>query len=177
MSLAIHTGADPRMLAGAVQKQVLGLDPDQPVYRIRTMHQLMSESLARRRLSMLLLAIFAGVALLLAAVGIYGVISYGVAQRAREMGIRMALGARSPNIVWLVLGESLWLTGLGVVIGLAASLWMTRLLSTLLFSVRATDPLTYFLVALFLAAIAQLASFLPAWRASTLDPVTALRQE
>jgi putative ABC transport system permease protein len=177
MSLAIHTAADPRLLAAAVQKQVQALDPDQPVYHIRTLHELMADSLARRRLSMLMLAIFAGVALLLAAVGIYGVMSYAVTQRARELGIRMALGARGTNILWLVLGESLWLTALGVGIGLAASLWLTRLLSTLLFNVTATDPLTYLLVALFLAAIAQLASFLPAWRATTLDPVAALRQE
>ncbi len=176
MSLAIHTGADPRMLANAVQKQVSALDPDQPVYRIRTMQELMAESVARRRLSMFLLAIFAGVALLLAAVGIYGVMSYTVAQRAHEMGIRMALGARGKNILWLVLGQSLWLTGAGLLIGLAGSLLLTHLLATLLFDVKASDPFTYLLVALFLAAVAQVASFLPAWRATTIDPVTALRQ-
>jgi len=177
MSLAIHTAADPRLLANAVQKQVSALDPDQPVYRIRTMHELMAESVARRRLSMFLLAIFAGVALLLAAVGIYGVMSYSVAQRAHEMGIRMALGARGANILSLVLGQSLRLTGAGLLIGLAGSLLLTRLLSTLLFNVKATDPLTYLFVAPFLAAVAQLASFLPAWRATTIDPSTALRQE
>ena len=177
MSLAIHTAADPRLLANAVQKQVAALDPDQPIYRIHTMHELMAESVARRRLSMFLLAIFAGVALLLAAVGIYGVMSYTVAQRAHEMGIRMALGARGANIIWLVVGRSLWLTGAGLLIGLAGSLLLTRLLATLLFDVKATDPLTYLFVAVFLAAVAQLASFLPAWRATTIDPVTALRQE
>jgi putative ABC transport system permease protein len=177
MSLALHTAADPRLLANAVQNQVSALDPDQPVYRIRTMHELMAESVARRRLSMILLAIFAGVAMLLAAVGIYGVMSYSVAQRAHEMGIRMALGARGANIVWLVLGQSMWLTGAGLLIGLAGSLVLTRLLSTLLFDVKATDPPTYLLVALFLAAVAQIASSLPAWRATHIDPVTALRQE
>ncbi len=177
MSLAIHTGADPRMLANAVQKQVSALDPDQPAYRVRTMHELMAESVARRRLSMFLLVIFAGVALLLAAVGIYGVMSYSVAQRAHEMGIRLALGARGANILWLVLRQSLWLTGAGLLVGLAGSLLLTRLLATLLFDVKATDPLTYLFVALFLAAVAQLASFVPAWRATTIDPVTALRQE
>lgn len=177
MSLAIHAGGDPRLLANAVQKQVSALDPDQPVYRIRTMHELMSESVARRRLSMFLLAIFAGVALLLAAVGIYGVMSYSVAQRSHEMGIRMALGARGGNILWLVLRQSLWLTGTGMLIGLAGSLLLTRLLATLLFDVKASDPLTYLLVALFLAAVAQLASFLPAWRATNIDPVAALRQD
>jgi len=177
MSLAIHTAADPRLLANAVQKQVAALDPEQAVYRIRTMHELMAESVARRRLSMFLLAIFAGVALLLAAVGIYGLMSYSVAQRAREMGIRMALGARAANILWLVLGQSIWLTGAGLLIGLTGSLLLTRLLATLLFDVKATDPLTYLFVALFLATVAQVASFLPAWRATTIDPVTALRQE
>jgi len=175
MNLALHTAADPRLLANAVQKQVSALDPDQPVYHIRTMHELMAESVARRRLSMFLLAIFAGVALLLAAVGIYGVMSYSVAQRAHEIGIRMALGARGANILWLVVSQSLWLTGAGLLIGLAGSLMLTRLLSTLLFDVKATDPLTYLFVAMFLAVVAQLASFLPAWRATTIDPVTALR--
>ncbi len=177
MSLAIHTSADPRLLASAAQKLVSALDPDQPVYRIRTMRELMAESVARRRFSMFLLAIFAGVAMLLAAVGIYGVMSYTVAQRAHEMGIRMALGARGPNILWLVLSQSLGLTAAGLAIGLAASLLLTRLLSTLLFDVKATDPMTYLFVALFLAVVAQLSSFLPAWRATTVDPVTALRQE
>ena len=177
MSLAIHTSADPRLLANAVQKQVAALDPDQPVYRIRTMQELMAESVARRRLSMFLLAIFAGVALLLAAVGIYGVMSYSVAQRAHEMGVRMALGARGAHIAWLVLRRSLWLTGAGLLFGLAGALWLTRLLATLLFDVKPTDPLVYLLVALFLAAVAQLASFLPAWRATAIDPVLALRQE
>jgi len=177
MMLAIHTGGDPQALANAVQKHVAALDPDQPVYRIRTMHELMTESVTRRRLSMVLLAIFAGVALLLAAVGIYGVMSYTVAQRAHEMGIRMALGARGPAIVWLVLGKSLWLTAAGLAIGLAGSLLLTRLLSTMLFDVKATDPYTFLLVAFFLAVVAQIASFLPAWRATTIDPVSAFRQE
>ncbi len=177
MSLAIHTTADPRMLANAVEKQVLALDPDQPVYRIRTMHELMAESVARRRLSMLLLAGFAGVALLLSAVGIYGVMSYSVARRAREMGIRMALGARSGNILWLVLGQSLWLTAAGLSIGIAGSLVLTRFLASLLFHVKATDPFTYLIVALFLAVVAQVASLVPAYRATTIDPANALRQD
>ena len=177
MSLAIHTTADPRLLANAVQKQVLALDPDQPVYRIRTMYELMAESVARRRLSMFLLAAFAGAALLLSAVGIYGVMSYSVARRAREMGIRMALGARSGNILWLVLGQSLWMTIAGLSIGIAGSLVLTRFLSSLLFHVKATDPFTYSAVALFLGLVAQIASLIPAYRATTIDPVSALRQE
>ncbi|HEY6390119.1 MAG TPA: FtsX-like permease family protein, partial [Bryobacteraceae bacterium] len=178
MSLAIHTASqDPRTLAAAVQRQVLALDPDQPVYRIRTLMELVSESMARRRLSMFLLAIFAGAALLLAAVGIYGIMSYTVAQRAHEVGIRMALGARSLDVVRLVLGQSLWLTLAGIAAGLAGSLLLTNFLSSLLFNVKATDPATFSLVALILMLVALFASFVPAYRATTVDPVNALRQE
>ncbi|MBI3665941.1 MAG: ABC transporter permease [Acidobacteria bacterium] len=177
MSLAVHTSADPRTLSAAVERQVLSLDPDQPVYRIRTMHELMAESMARRRLSMFLLAIFAGVALMLAAVGIYGIMSYSVAQRSHELGIRMALGARSAGVVWLVLGQSLWLTMTGIIAGLAGSLLLTNFLSSLLFNVKATDPATFLSVALLLTAVALVASFIPAYRATTVDPVIALRQE
>jgi len=177
MSLAIHTSADPHTLATAVEREVLSLDPDQPVYRIRTMYELMSESMARRRLSMFLLAIFAGLALVLAAVGIYGVMSYAVAQRAHEVGIRMALGARATDVLRLLLGQSLWLALTGIAVGLAGSLALTRFLSTLLFHVKATDPETFVLVALLLALVALAASFVPAWRASTVDPVRALREE
>ncbi len=177
MSLAIHTSSDPRSLAGVVQRQVQALDPDQPVYRIRTMSELMSESMARRRLSMFLLAIFAAVALALAAVGIYGIMSYSVAQRAHEVGIRMALGARSFDVVRMVLGQSLGLTLAGIFAGLLGSLALTNLLSSLLFNVKATDAATFFLVALILALVGLVASFVPAYRATTVDPVDALRQE
>ena len=177
MSLAIHTGADPRLLANAVQKQVSALDPDQPVYRIRTMQELMAESVARRRFSMLLLAIFAGVALLLAAVGhLRRDVVHGGATRARDGHPHGAGRARREHPV----------AGAGTEPlahrrrpadrrrGIAA---LTRLLATMLFDVKATDPFTFVLVAAFLAVVAQIASFLPAWRATTIDPVTALRQE
>jgi predicted permease len=177
MSLAIHTASDPRSLATVVQRQVLALDPDQPVYRIRTMPELVSESMARRRLSMVLLAIFAGVALALAAVGIYGIMSYTVAQRLHEVGIRMALGAQSVDVVRLVLGQSLWLTLSGILAGLVGSLLLTNFLTSLLFNVKATDPATFGLVALILTFVALLASFVPAYRATNVDPVNALRQE
>jgi putative ABC transport system permease protein len=177
MSLAIHTQADPYSLAAAVQQQVQSLDPDQPVYRIRSMDELVSESSARRRLSMLLLATFAGVALLLAAVGIYGVMSYSVAQRVHEIGVRMALGARSTQIARLVLGQSMWMTLAGVGAGVVGSLALTTFLSTLLFNVKASDPGTFVLVAVVLTAVALFASFLPAFRATRVDPVRALREE
>jgi len=177
MSLAIHAAYDPRMLANAVEREVRALDPDQPVYLVRTMRELMSESVARRRLSMLLLAVFAGVALLLASIGIYGVMSYTVAQRSHEVGIRMALGAGRADVVRLVLGQSLRLTLSGILAGLLGSWSLTRFLSTLLFDTGATDPLTFGAVALILAMVAVAASLIPAWRATVVDPMSALRQE
>ena len=164
------------MLAGVVQRLVLSQDPDQPVFRIRTMDELVSESMARRRLSMVLLGIFAGVALALAAVGIYGIMSYTVARRSHEVGIRMALGAGGGEVMRLVLGQSVWLTFGGILVGLAGSLFLTKFLSSLLFNVKATDPMTFGVVALILMAVALLASFVPAYRATTVDPVNALRR-
>lgn len=177
MSLAIHTSADPKGLSAIVQKQVTSLDPDQPVFRIRTMSELESESMARRRLSMSLLAVFAGVALLLAAVGIYGIMAYSVQQRGHEVGIRMALGAGRLEVIRLVLSQSLWLTAGGIVAGLVGSFALTNFLSSLLFDLKASDPLTFASVALILTAVALLASFVPAYRATTVDPCNALRQE
>jgi putative ABC transport system permease protein len=177
MSLVIRSLADPRALANAVQKQVLAIDSDLPIYRVRTMLEWMAASVARRRLSMLLLAIFAGAALVLAAVGIYGVMSYSVAQRAHEMGIRMALGATRAHILRLVLGQSLSLAAAGVVAGGAGSLLLTRLISNLLFDVKPADPANLLLVAALLTAVALLASYIPARRATLVDPLNTLRQE
>jgi predicted permease len=177
MSLAIHTSQEPRSIASAVERAVHELDPDQPVYEVATMRELVSESMARRRLSMWLFGIFAAVALLLAALGIYGVVSYSVAQRQHEMGIRMALGASAVSVLRMVIGQSLWLTLGGIAAGLAASLVLTRFLSTLLFGVGATDPVTFGAVAAILMAAGVAASLIPAYRATTVDPVNALRQE
>jgi putative ABC transport system permease protein len=177
MSLAIHGQVEPLSLAGAVQKQVISIDPDQPVYRIRTMYELLSESMARRRLSMFLLAIFAGLALLLASVGLYGVMSYSVAQRAHEMGIRMALGAQVAGVVKLVMSQGLMLSVAGMIAGLAGSLLFSGFMSSLLFNTRAIDPLTFAAVALVLLMVALLACFVPAYRAARIDPANVLRQE
>lgn len=177
MSLAIHSRVAPMSLAGAVQKQVQAIDPDQPVYRIRTMHELMSESMARRRLSMFLLAIFAGLALLLASVGLYGVMSYSVAQRSHEIGVRMALGAQIANVIKLVVSHGLVLSLAGIVAGLAGSLLFSGFMSSLLFDTRAIDPLTFAAVAVILLLVALLACFVPAYRASRIDPANVLRQE
>src|SRR5438445_13241350 len=141
------------------------------------MPELMADSVSRRRLAMLLLAIFAGAELVLAAVGIYGVMSYSVTQRAHEMGIRMALGASRASVLGLVLGQSLSLTLAGVAVGLAGSLILAGLLSSLLFNVPARDPLTFVLVAFGLTAVALVASYLPARRATRVDPVVSLRYE
>jgi putative ABC transport system permease protein len=177
LSLAIRTASEPAAMAATVQKQVLALDPDQPIYAVRTLEQLVSESVARRRLSMLLLSLFAGLALALAAVGLYGVLSYLVTERSHEIGIRMALGASRPQVMRLVLGQGLSLTLVGIAAGLAAAFGVTRLLSTLLFDVKASDPYTFGLMAVVLLAVATLAGFVPARRATRVDPMAALRQE
>ncbi|HET9839804.1 MAG TPA: ABC transporter permease [Candidatus Angelobacter sp.] len=177
MSVAVHTSGDPRSLAPAVQREVLAIDPDQPVYRILTMNEIMSASMERRRLSMSLLAIFAGMALVLAAVGLYGVMSYSVAQRAHEMGIRMALGAQTGNLIRLVMGQGLLVAGIGVVAGLAGSALLAGLMSSLLFGTSSIDPLTFASVAAVLMLVALAACFVPAYRAARVDPVIVLRQE
>ena len=141
MSLALHTAGDPRLLAAAVEREVRAIDADQPVSHVRTMAELVSESMARRRLSTFLLAIFAGAALLLASLGIYGVVSYSVAQRSHELGIRMALGASTLDVLRLVLSQGVGLAATGILIGMAGSLAATRLLSSLLFQVTHPTPL------------------------------------
>jgi putative ABC transport system permease protein len=177
LSLAIRTSSEPYRLAATVQKEVQAVDPEQPVYRVRTMEELVEGSLARRRLSMLLLSIFAGAAVILAAVGIYGIMAYWVNQRSHEMGVRMALGAGRLDVLRLVLRQSLMLAGVGVAVGLVGSLALTRFIASLLFNVRANDPMTFLTVALSLAAVALLASFIPARRATKVDPMVSLRYE
>jgi putative ABC transport system permease protein len=177
MALVIKTAGDALALAPSIQRQVLAVDPDQPVYKVATMQQLMADSVARSRLSMLLLAVFAAAALLLAAVGIYGIVAYTVAQRLHEMGIRMALGASRFDLIRLVLAQSLRTALIGIAVGLVGAAFLTRFLSSLLFSVRAADPVTFTLVALGLVAITLLASYVPARRATSVDPMNALRVE
>jgi putative ABC transport system permease protein len=177
MGLAIRAAADPMSLAPAVQKTVLALDAEQPVDKVLTMQELMADSLARRRLTLTLLAAFAGGAILLAALGIYGVTAYMVTQRQQEIGLRMALGASRSDVLGLVVGQgmSLMLAGLGA--GLVLSLALTWVLGSLLFSVRPYDPMSLAAAAGALALVALIACSLPAWRATRVDPLVALRYE
>jgi putative ABC transport system permease protein len=175
--LVVKTDVDPASLAAAVRNAVWEIDKDQPVSNIRTMEEILTDSIARQRFSMLLLAIFAGVALALAAVGIYGVMSYSVAQRTHEIGIRMALGAQTTAVLKLAVGYGLKLVAVGIVIGLIAAFALTRVMSTLLFGVTATDPATFTLISLLLICVAAIASYIPARRATKVDPIIALRYE
>jgi putative ABC transport system permease protein len=177
MSLVLRTSGDPHSLSTALQRTVLSIAPDQPLYSVATMEDLLADSLARRRFEMLVLAIFAGVALVLSSIGIYGVIAYTVTQRSHEMGIRLALGASRASILGLVMGQSLLMTLAGVVLGLAGSLGLTKLLSSLLFNVDTHDPATFIAVSALLLAVGELASLIPARRATAVDPMAALRYE
>jgi ABC-type antimicrobial peptide transport system permease subunit len=173
----VRTGADPLAALPAVRAAVLETGNDQPIYGVRTMEQIVSASIAGRRFSMLLLGIFAGLALLLAAVGIYGVISYTVAQRTREIGIRMALGAGQRDVLRIVIAQGMLPVLVGLATGLAASFGLTRLMAGMLYGVNAGDPLTLAGVALVLAAVAMVATLVPARRATRVAPLVALRYE
>ena len=177
MSWAVRTASDPAALTNAIQRDILAVDGQLPVSKIRTMEQVVSESTARQNFNMLLLSIFAGMALLLAAIGIYGLMSYTVEQRTQEIGIRMALGAGHGDMLKLIVRQGMLLAGIGVVIGLAAAFGLTRLLASLLFGVKTTDPFTYVAVALTLVAVALFACYVPARRATKIDPLIALRYE
>ena len=177
MTLVIRTSADPMSVIAEVRRQLSALDKDRPLYHVAAMKQIVSDSVAPRRFDLLLLAAFAALALVLAAVGIYGVMSYSVSQRTHEIGVRLALGARSGDVLRLVARQGLTLAVIGVAIGVAASLALTRVVAGLLFSVRATDPITFVGVSLLLGCVALVASFVPARRATRVDPMVALRDE
>jgi predicted permease len=177
MSLVVRTSSEPLSLAAAVRGQVLEVDRDQPIYNLKLMDELISGAVSQQRFAMMLLAVFAGVAMVLAAVGIYGVTSYSVTQRSHEIGIRMALGARRRDVLNLVVTQGLKLVIAGVAIGLGGAFALTRVMSGMLFGVSPTDLSTFVLTSLALTAVALAASFIPARRATKVDPMTALRHE
>ncbi len=177
MAIVLRGSMDPRALTGPVRDLMRGIDPDVPMYEVGTMTEKLDRSLWARRTYSWLFGVFAAVALLLAAAGIYGVISYAVSQRTREIGIRIALGARPDQVQWQVLGQGLVMVALGIVLGLGGTLWATNLLQSLLFGINKRDPITYATVAGGVILIAILANLLPARRAATIDPMSALRSE
>jgi len=177
MTLVIRTDGDPAAIAPSVQRQIRSLDPNQPVSDVRTMNQVMSEWVSRSRFNTLLLGLFAGLATLLSAVGIFGVMNYSVALRTRELGLRLAIGAQPRQVLLLVLRQGLLLTTFGVVLGLGAAFALTRLLAGLLYGVQAVDVSTFTTISLLLIVVSLLACYLPARRAMRIDPLQALRYE
>ena len=177
MTVFVRSSSDPQSLIGSVRNAVLSVDKDQPIYNVKTLDQRLGETTRDSRSLMFLFGAFAILALALAVVGIFGVVSYSVNRRTREIGIRMALGARAPDVLRLVMKNGLLLTLVGVGSGLGAALALTRFLKSLLFGIESTDTLTYVAVSALLIFIALLATYLPARRATKVDPLEALRYE
>lgn len=177
MNLVVRTQNDPLSIVGGVRKEVQAIDPDQPISAIRTMNELVASSVAAPRYRTTLLALFAALAMILAATGIYGVMSYSVAQRTHEIGVRMALGAKRFDVLKLVVRQGMLLSLVGVVLGLGAAYFLSRVMSSLLFGVRERDPITFGVVAALLLAVSFIACFVPARRATKVDPLEALRYE
>jgi len=177
MRVALRTKTEPASMTESVRQAIHSLDPELPLAKVATLTTLVEDSLSQPRFAMLLLASFGVLALLLASIGMYGVISYSVMQRTQEIGIRMALGAERRKVFAMVLGQGARLAGLGIAFGLVAALGLTRIMASFLFGVRPTDPLTFAAVSLLLVGIALLACYLPARRATRVDPMVALRHE
>lgn len=175
--LAVQTGTSPDTLVSAIRERVRALDPDQPVASVRTMDQLLDRTLSEAKFSLLLFGLFAGLALVLAAIGVYGVMATAVTQRTHEIGLRMALGAQKRDVLRLVIGQGMRPVFIGIAAGLASAVALTRLMSTLLFGVRPTDPMTLTVITFLLTTVAFLACYLPARRATKVDPLVALRYE
>src|ERR1051325_3216089 len=177
VNFVVRTANSSTPLEASIRNAVRELDPTLPVYNLSSMNEVVSKSMVQPRFLALLLATFSGIALFLAAIGIYGVMAYSVAQRTQEIGVRMALGARQHHVLRLVIGQSLGMLLTGAVIGLAGPFALTRLMRTLLFEITATDPLTYVSVIALLTVVALLACYIPARRAAKVDPLIALRYE
>jgi putative ABC transport system permease protein len=176
-TLVARTAVEPISLSESVKQAIWRVDPDQPMWKIRTVEFLVNRSVADRKFVLALMMIFATLALALTIIGLYGVLNYLVSQRTPEIGIRMALGAQVRHIMQLILKHGVVLVGLGVFIGLIAACVLTRLMAHLLYGISATDPLTFAAIALLIAAVAFLACWLPARRAARIDPIEALRAE
>lgn len=177
MAIVVRTQGTPTAITGSVREMVQSLDKNLPIFRVRTMEELVSESMSQRRFLLWLFVIFAALALILAAVGLYGVMSYSTLQRSHEIGVRLALGAQARDVLEMVLRQGMALALIGVAVGIVGAFVLTRLMASLLFNVGTTDPLTFAAISLFLALIAALASYLPARRATRVDPMIALRYE
>jgi putative ABC transport system permease protein len=175
--LVIRASVDPMSIVAAARREINAVDPDQPISNIRTMEDLLDEEIGQRRLGMILLAAFAALALSLASVGIYGVLSYFVVQHTQEIGVRLALGAQRRGILALVMRKGMTLASAGMAVGLFGAFAMTRLMSSLLYEVSPADPVTFAAVAALLSAVAMSACYVPAWRAMRVDPIVALRRE
>jgi ABC-type lipoprotein release transport system permease subunit len=177
MTFTVKTAVEPEQLIAAARRQVLAADPEQPISQIGAFKQMRAAAVAPQRLNLLLLGLFAAVALTLALVGIYGVMSYAVTQRAHEIGLRMALGAQRSDVLKLMIMEGMTLALAGALLGLGGALALTRLMKTLLFGVSPTDPLTFAAITLLLTFVSLLACWIPARRATKVDPMTSLRSE
>ena len=177
MVLVLHTLGDPRALIPEIREAVEKIDKSLPVFDVATMNERFSNSISAERFNMLLVLILALLALVLVSVGIYGVTSYAVVQRTREIGVRMALGAGNVDVLKMVVGQGLKLALIGVAVGIAGALALTRFLANLLYGVKPTDPLTFIAVSLILILVALVACYIPARRAAKVDPMVALRYE
>jgi putative ABC transport system permease protein len=177
MTVIIKGTSDPNQLMSSVRAAVKEIDPDQPIFSPRTMNEIRAESVAPERLNLTLLSLFAGIALVLAIVGIYGVMSYSVTQRTHEIGIRMAIGARPRDVFSMILGHGMKLTFIGVGIGLVLAFGLTRLMETMLFGVKPTDAATFMVISVLLVTVALLACYLPGRRATKVEPTISLRYE
>jgi putative ABC transport system permease protein len=177
MTVTVKSAAEPMLLASPVRSALRNIDPEQPVTRIRTMDRVIEESIGGRRFPMLLLGAFSLVALVLAAIGVYGVVSYIVSQRTREIGIRMALGARAAEVVGMVVRRSLSPIAAGILVGVTASVMVSRLLGTLLYEVTPHDPAVLAVIVFLLGASAVVACLIPARRAASVDPLVVLKEE
>jgi putative ABC transport system permease protein len=177
MAVIVKGSSDPNQLISSVRAAVREIDPDQPIYNPLTMYEIRAESVQSERLNLTLLSIFAGIALVLAIVGIYGVMSYSVTQRTHEIGIRMAIGARPRDVFTMILGHGMKLALIGVGIGLLLAFGLTRLMETMLFGIEPTDVPTFSLISLLLISVAALACYLPGRRATKVEPTISLRYE